>query len=314
MLRILIIFFLTQLACLAQNKSQIFCGFGNKKLYYVEQTESVVKIYVLNSWYSKFGLSKEMILEDTLSLDIEENIYSSDNYKVNLKNSRIFLKRTDTDKEHIKLKTVKDKDLFLKDIQDGYWWMLFFEFESSLQYNYPPCGIGFQEVYKYLNELKSKENSYEKFKILCQQKIEILKDSLGPIFLKNVKSISDSVLQNLSTIDSKTLKHNLLNLPNKKNTSNRYFNKIIDSICIKRSELLFELLEIAPDMKEQIFISTLYNKQNYVAIKKSKTKSNFRAELIKRRRKEIYGSVITGSTIIILEVVIISGIVYLFVK
>lgn len=297
----------------AQNVNLFSTKLKNKILY-VEQTDSIVKVYVLKYWYSKFELSTELLIEDILKIDNKDNTYTSTHFIVDLKRGKLTPKTKIFIDRDLKLKSVKDKNLFYNNRKDGYWWMVFFEFESSLQFNYQPRGIGFHEGFSYLNKLKKIDTDYENFKVLCNQKIEFLKDSLASIYLGNAKFVSDSVLQNVSTIDSKTLYNSLLKLPIKNNTRFRYFQKIIDSICTRRPELLFELVEIAPELKEQFCMSILCNKQNYVALKRFKTNSTFRTELIKRHRRETRGSVIAGSTIIILEVLIITGIVYLIVK
>ncbi|MBN2682261.1 MAG: hypothetical protein JXR58_07115 [Bacteroidales bacterium] len=315
---ILLVFF--SVLALGQNNNEkvLLASEGKYSQYYVELDKNMGYLIALENYYSKAGRYYVATYIDTLakSEDNNEILFIGNKSKIQLINKEpniVIMENLQESIKSLKLDTVNDTTYAFIDLNNGIWWSFFLEMCKEINTSFPLYDFSFYDGFGYWASFNNKNENYQSFQAIANNKATYIKDSLTVLNTPLVE-ITNELLFKIDTIKYDELKVKLMKLPMEYKSESWYFGTVLNALCNSRPEYFYKLVEDIPEKKEMLFGMADLDKSTRKKLKKVETNSPMQKEFIKYRRGETMFA-IWGTTIYTAGMIAFwGGIIYLIVK
>jgi hypothetical protein len=151
-------------------------------------------------------------------------------------------------------------------LNNAYFLDHFIALSDELNKAYPLNNYSFRAGFSRWNSLDNKEAPHAEFKNYADARLKEMRDSISQEQDKYV-SVTNSLVQNIETIEYGSLKDSLDKLPSASSPNSKYFSAVINEVAKRRPDYFFRLAEDFPDKRSAIFNSVENNKQVIAGLK-----------------------------------------------
>lgn len=259
----------------------------SKESVFVELADQYATVFKLGQFYDKGYNGPSIIYIDTLvkQTGINDESYTGKRAHLSQSGNKYYLKLERTGpKKHeaveLNLSNSVEKDYL--EINRAYWLDAFIKLSIEINSRFSLQHYSFRGFHNF-DHGNQDLLPYEQFKILADNKIKTLRDSLISKH-SNYTSITNDVINNFGSIEYSLIKERLEKL-GEKPEGYSYFNVILQRVCNERPEWFYKLAEDIPSNKELMF-SSVYGNSIVKKLKAVKTDSPVKKEFIKYKRKD----------------------------
>lgn len=262
--------------------SLYFQAFGQKtvyykttkkhKLYYIEISGEIAKVYKMGVYFDKAGSGSAIIKLDTLINNIE-NEFIGKTYSLFKENDNFILKTENSKKFNTEI--VEDKTAY-RTLNNAYFLKSYFDLSDSLNYKFPLNHYSFRNGYYAWNKLSNKDFNLEEFKKYTDLETQTIYDSIFNIQTRLTKT-TNFITENVREASYSVLKDSISTLPITYRPQSGYFDKSVYQISKANPEYFYKLLQDFPASKNFIYsaiekdnelVKQLKQVQGYDSLKK----------------------------------------------
>jgi hypothetical protein len=173
-----------------------------------------------------------------------------------------------------------DPEIVYDRIKNGYWWRQFLKLSDEINLMFPWQHFSFRNGFGYWDHLEKKHYQYNNFREVADKNINFLRDSLIAAESQHTRT-TKYVTENIATIEYAALKDSLLSLP-RSSYMHRYFNVLINEVCLNRPEFFFRLMDDLPNLKVDFIYAVDRNKATMEKLRSVDTDSRSKRDFFKK--------------------------------
>jgi len=253
-------------------------------LYYIELSNSYGKVYEMGRYLDKAGSGYSIRKTDTLVRQ-PDGVYLGNYNKVIEDNKRVYLIAQNKKTKTFILDTPANVTNVHTNLNNAYYLDNFFSMCDELNKTYPLNHYSFRNGFYTWKELQNKESDHFQFETFANTRLKNIKDSIS--YKQNqYVALTNSLIQNIKTIDYNFLKDSLAKLPADFRSTSWYYGTVINEVSKQKPEYFFGLAEDFPNNRDVIFMAVEDNKQVIQNLKKVETHREIKKEFFKDRKFE----------------------------
>lgn len=256
--------------------------------YYVQLNNSDAHVFEMGSYLDKAGSGPAIRSKDTLTKqpDGSNVLYAGKRAKIIIENEKLYLLIQTTPNKKVSkyiLDTVGNTELVHTNLNNAYYLGNFFAMCDDLNKTYPLNHYSFRNGFYSWKGLNNKNIKHSDFTAITDIKLKAIKDSIAEL-QNQYTSLTNTLIQNIKTIDYNSLKDGLTKLPAEDRSTSQYFDTVIEEISIYRPEFFFKLAEDFPDKRHAIFWAVEDDKQVIKNLKAVEGHAEIKKKFFKERK------------------------------
>ncbi len=257
---------------------------GKKQRYYVDLTSTGGSVYKMGIYLDKAGRGSAIVSTDTLEKRTD-GIYEGKHSRIVRENDQLYLITGDKKTVRRQLATSEHINVANNDLNNAYYLGQYFKMSDVLNKKYPLNHHSFREGFAGWRVLAGKETDHKQFRILADEQLKKLKDSICVVQDRRVE-LSGYLVQNVRSLDYGTLKDSLTQLPCEYRSQSWYFGTVVQRVAAERPEYFFRLAEDFPAHRNLIFHAAGNNREIIAALKNVEGHDVVKKAFFKERRSD----------------------------
>jgi hypothetical protein len=250
MKQIFVIAYLLGNTLLSDAQTTLYQASDKFNRYYIELQPDQARIYKIARYLDKAGTGYLMQDEDTLTKQADGS-YIGHRSAIRPGKDMGTMTFNPSRKSGYKLETPKTADVNYI-LNNAYYLDQYFDMSRELQTQYPSTGHSFRSGFAQWDAIPDKNMEHQKFRTLADRQIKAMKDSILQ-YEQRLSMISDQLLKNIKTIDYKTVKEGVAQLPSDYQLSSKYFRTVINELAKQQPGYFLQLADEFPGRRDQLF-------------------------------------------------------------